>query len=69
MNRTVTIRFDNWSEAEPEKVITFMNDGQFTTNSLTSNTVPQTPEMFNNSIDNYIKNQNATKLQDTLDYD
>ena len=64
MKKTVTLKFNNWTDENGtrEKVITFTNDGWFTKNSVTSNTIPQNEEMFEAAMQAYIDNDGAIKI-------
>lgn len=44
------------------RIITFTNDGEFTTNSETDHKVPQNEEIFNGCIDTYIQCGEAIEL-------
>ena len=44
------------------RVITFTNDGEFTTNSETYHKVPQNEKTFNACIDTYIHTGEATEI-------
>lgn len=59
--QTVTIKFPSWTDNNGtyEKVVTFTNDGFFTTNSTTSLRIPQTTDMFEASIKAYVDNDGA----------
>jgi hypothetical protein len=61
MKQTVTIKFPCWTDSNGtyEKVVTFTNDGFFTTNSTTSLRIPQTTDMFEASIKAYVDNDEA----------
>lgn len=48
------------------RIITFTNDGEFTTNSETYHKVPQNEETFNACIDTYIRTGEATEIIPSL---
>ena len=48
------------------RIITFTNDGEFTTNSETYHKVPQNEETFNTCIDTYIRTGEATEIIPSL---
>lgn len=60
-----TLKFPAWKDPDGiahERIITFHNDGQFTTNTETDHKVPQNEEVFNGCIDAYIQCGEATEL-------
>jgi len=60
-----TLKFPAWVNPNgtvQERIITFYNDDQFTTNSETDHKVPQNEEVFNGCIDAYIQCGEATEL-------
>jgi hypothetical protein len=60
-----TLKFPAWINPNGtvhERIITFYNDGQFTTNSETDHKVPQNEEVFNGCIDAYIQCGEAIEL-------
>lgn len=60
-----TIKFNGWlGETNSPRVITFTNDGQFTTNSMTSKVIPQNEEMFEDAIQAYLNNENCELIHD-----
>lgn len=64
--KTFKMKFD-WREADgtvTQKIVTFTNDGQFTRNDITDTVIPQNDEQFEQCVQNYIKNENATVIND-----
>lgn len=64
--KTFKMKFD-WRETDStvtQKIVTFTNDGQFTRNNTTDTVIPQNEEQFEQCIQNYIKNENATVIND-----
>lgn len=60
-----TIKFKDWlSETKSPRVIKFINDGQFTRNSVTSHVVPQNEEMFEDTIKAYLDNENCELIHE-----
>lgn len=59
------LRFPAWKDPDGtvhERIITFHNDDQFTTNSETDHMLPQNEEEFDRCIAIYIQNGEATEI-------
>lgn len=64
-----TLNFPAWRDPDGtvhERIITFTNDGEFTTNSETYHKVPQNEETFNTCINTYIHTGEATEIIPSL---
>lgn len=64
--KTFKMKFD-WRETDgtvTQKIVTFTNDGQFTRNDITNTVIPQNEEQFEQCVQNYIENENATVIND-----
>ena len=60
-----TLNFPVWKDPDGtvhDRIITFHNDGQFTTNTETYHKVPQNETQFNQTIDVYIQSGEAKEL-------
>lgn len=60
-----TLKFPAWKDPDGpthEMVITFHNDGQFTTNSINFHKIPQNEDVFDKTIDTYISSGEAVEL-------
>lgn len=64
--KSYKLKFD-WREPDgtvTQRTITFTNDGRFTRNSVTDHVIPQNEEQFELGMQTYIKNENATVIND-----
>ena len=62
-----TLKFPAWRSpgcAPQEKVITFYNDGQYTTNSVTSLVIPMNEETFTDCIQAYVASGEASLIHE-----
>lgn len=65
MKLKYTLLFPNWKDpgcAPQQKVITFTNDGQYTTNSVTSLVIPMNEETFTDCIKTYVASGEASLI-------
>lgn len=60
-----TIKFNEWlNDDNSPRIIKFANNGQFTTNNLTDNIVPQNEDMFEETVKSYLNNENCELIND-----
>lgn len=73
--KTVTLKFTNWREPSDKidvapttctKVISFTNDGQFTTNSETDQKIPMNQDDFDKIINVYINHCGAELIPEQI---
>lgn len=60
-----TLKFQAWKNQDgtvQERIITFKNDDQFTTNSETDYIVPQNEDVFDRCIEMYIQSSEAIEI-------
>lgn len=60
-----TLKFQAWKNQDgtvQERIITFKNDDQFTTNSETDYIVPQNEDVFDRCIEMYIQSGEAIEI-------